>query len=885
MPTDPLPSPQDDHSPESALRSTLRRLFVFGKRAELSRLLKFAQLPISIEQLEEWTQLDDQTWQDRFSASTEALGDVSSPLSRTDARQDQVSNTNNESISLDTESITERSRAMGLHYSPPPRRYRIGEELARGGVGRILRVRDRQLIRSQVIKLLNRGAKAEQKVMFNFIREAQITAQLEHPNIVPVHDLGILDNGEIYFTMKRIRGRTLKEVLRAIRHGDSKTAKSYTRVRLLEVLKSVCQAVAFAHSRGVLHRDLKPSNVMVGDYGEVLVLDWGIAKVFEGPEVTHPIRVKSGDGVKRSSVVGTPSYMSPEQAEGKTRKVGVASDVYSLGAILYEILTYRPPFRGKDTKRILEQAIYEDPIPPRVFRPTLHIPQALEDIAMRCLKKAIDERYQSAREVLEAVEHYLSKLDELDRKYRLAQRKFKSIQPQVDHLRDAFQERRRVEEREMEIEWATPPLAPVDQRRMLWDIRREVKDQVIKTREAVRETERALREVIALYRHHKAAQSELAYLYSVQLEEAERLQDDVEANHFRQMLSEYDHESRFADQLSNTGTLHIRTHPSRVTIYASRGVEVDRTIRFVRETQWGTSPLNVNHIQVGSWRIRLVKSGYADVTYPLYVQRGGIAEVNCTLYTAEQLGEGFCLVPRGLFAMGGDPTCPTARRLHQEQTHDIAFARYPVTCAEYLEFINDLVREAPQEAVQRAPRHPSLGLMLWRYSRGEGFELPTPTQQMPWSKRWPVFGISFDDAQRYCQWRSDRSGIKLRLPTEVEWEKAARGLDQRAYPWGDDFDPGFCAIAEGRDHAPHPSDVGVHAQDTSPYGIQDLAGLVHEYCDSPFSRGHQTLRVLKGGSFESQGSAAIRATHRMSVARSQPHFSAGFRVVKEIIKS
>jgi serine/threonine-protein kinase len=843
------------------------------------RLLSLAQLPVKIEEIEAWLHLDDQEWQDRFVTSADLQQEYSLQSSKSDIKS--VSNTHNESISVDTESITERSRVMGLQYSPPPKRYHIGDELARGGVGRVLRVRDRQLIRSQVIKLLNRGADAEQKVMFNFIREAQITAQLEHPNIVPVHDLGILDNGEVYFTMKRIRGRTLKEVLRAIRHGDSKTAKNFSRVRLLEVLKSVCQAIAFAHSRGVIHRDLKPSNVMVGDYGEVLVLDWGIAKVFEGPEVTHPIRVQSGDGVKRSSVVGTPSYMSPEQAEGKSRKVGVGSDVYSLGAILYEILTYRPPFRGKDTKRILEQAIYEDPIAPRVFRPTLHIPQALEDIAMRCLHKSIDARYQSAREVLEAVEHYLSKLDELDRKYRLAQRRFKSAKPLLDDLRDVLHERRRVEEHEMEIEWATPPLAPIDQRRVLWDAQRDVKDQTIKTHEVVRETERALREVIGLYHHHRKAQSELAYLYSVQLEDAERRQDDVEANHFRQLLANYDHEKRFSDQLSNTGTLHIRTTPSRVTVYASRGVEIDRTIRFVRETQWGNSPLNVNDIQVGSWRIRLTKSGYVDVIYPIHIQRGSITEVTCTLYTSEEIGEGFCLVPRGVFMMGGDPTCPTARRQHQEHTRDIAFARYPVTCAEYLEFINDLTLHSPQEAVQRAPRHPSLGMLLWHYTRGIGFALPAPTQQMPWSDRWPVFGVSFDDAQRYCQWRSERLGIKVRLPTEIEWEKAARGLDQRAYPWGDDFDPGFCAIAEGRDHVPHPSKVGVHYQDTSPYGIKDLAGLVHEYCDSPFSRSHKTLRVLKGGSFESQGSAVIRATHRMSVAKNQPYFSAGFRVVKE----
>ena len=118
------------------------------------------------------------------------------------------------------------------------------------------------------------------QVLNRFLTEMQITAQLEHPNIIPVHDLGLLPNGEVYFTMKRIRGKTLKEVIRAIRKQDKSVKRAFPRVRLVEIFKSICQAVAFAHSRGVLHRDLKPSNVMVGDFGEVLVLDWGVAMVF-----------------------------------------------------------------------------------------------------------------------------------------------------------------------------------------------------------------------------------------------------------------------------------------------------------------------------------------------------------------------------------------------------------------------------------------------------------------------------------------------------------------------------------------------------------------------------------------------------------------------------
>jgi serine/threonine-protein kinase len=187
--------------------------------------------------------------------------------------------------------------------------------------------------------------------------------------------------------MKRIRGQTLKDIIRGLRHRDLTTKKKYTRLHLLDIFKKVCQAIEFSHSRGVLHRDLKPSNIMVGEYGEVLVLDWGIAKVIQGDFVIHPIRIKEGDGIERSAVVGTPSYMPPEQAKGQGNRVDPRSDIYALGAMLYEILTHRPPFRGKDPKKILQEVISVHPISPREFKPEFKIPRTLNEITMKCLSK------------------------------------------------------------------------------------------------------------------------------------------------------------------------------------------------------------------------------------------------------------------------------------------------------------------------------------------------------------------------------------------------------------------------------------------------------------------------------------------------------------------
>lgn len=890
--TKPLAAPHEKGSPERALQETIRRLFVFGKSDELMKLLKLAQLSVSREELQAWSQLDDKSWGERFSLeprSAEGL-DLGAKIppdhdlrNQGDAHHERGSaSLSAESISLDHPTFSEKAAILGLQHSAPPRRYKIGEELARGGVGKVLRTRDRQLNRAQVIKLLNQGVEASEKVTLNFIREAQITAQLEHPNIVPVHDLGIRENGEVYFTMKRIKGQTLKEILRQIRLGDREVAQAFPRVRLLEILKSVCQAIAFAHSRGVLHRDLKPSNVMIGPYGEVVVLDWGIAKVFEGPEVKSPIKVKPGEGVQRSAVVGTPSYMSPEQANGKTHRVSTTSDVYSLGAILYEILTYRPPFRGKDTKRILEQVIYEEPISPRDFRPQLHIPISLDEITMKCLQKKSSERYQSADELLDAINDYLLRLDELDRKYRLAQKQYELVSPLIVRFKQTLSERRRAEENVLEAEWTTKTLGEIDERRQLWHLQKEVKLRSIAVKESFRDAERALREVISLYRKHNEARKDLAYLYSVQLEEAESLRDEVDATHYRHLLREYDQEDRYANLLSDSGSIQVRTKPQRISVTASRGVEVDRSIKFIRESQWGVSPLNVRDVQAGPWRIKLSKPGYADAIYPLRVSRSELIEINAQLYPQEHIGEDFAFIPNGSFMMGGDPSCISARQRHQKMLREFAIAKSLVTCSDYLIFLNETCLHDPSLARLYTPRDPLSGQQLWFKDESGFYHLPQPTDLLPWSPQWPIFGISFKNAEAYCQWKSLQTGMRLRLPTEAEWEKAARGLDHRIYPWGDDFEPSFCLIAEGRDGHLHPSEVKKHLKDISPYGVRDMAGLLHEYCDSPFIQGQSDLCVLKGGSYLSQGNAISRASHRLSAAKNRVQIATGFRMVKEL---
>jgi serine/threonine-protein kinase len=253
----------------------------------------------------------------------------------------------------------------------PPRtgraRYLREGEIGRGGMGTILRVFDQHLRRRLAMKVTHArardpGAPAPSGAtpsLARFLEEAQITSQLEHPGVVPVHELGVDEKGQVFFTMRLIRGSSLKEILPLVKEQRD----GWSLTRALGVLLKVCETMSYAHDRGVIHRDLKPANVMVGRYGEVYVMDWGLARVV-GRADLHDLRPAPEDvssihtdlrELRESdeesplitcdgSVLGTPAYMSPEQAAGQVAEVDRRSDVYTVGAMLYHLLTGQPPY-------------------------------------------------------------------------------------------------------------------------------------------------------------------------------------------------------------------------------------------------------------------------------------------------------------------------------------------------------------------------------------------------------------------------------------------------------------------------------------------------------------------------------------------------------------
>lgn len=314
-------------------------------------------------------------------------------------------------------------------------RYEVQEELGRGGVGTVLLCVDRQIGRPIALKVLRDPGSDPREGMARFVREARIQGQLEHPSVVPVHDLATHDELGVYFTMQRVRGVTLATLLRRLQGGDQDSAVHWSRRRLLEAFGRVCLAVDYAHERGILHRDLKPANIMFGEYGEVYVLDWGLAG--RDPSAEESERPKGfDDEMTRPGVVfGTPGYMPPEQVHGFHDKLSPASDVYALGAILFELLTLTPLHAGDTPEARYASTIGRLDARPSSRAPGAYVPPELEAIVVRAVDRHAEERFPSARALQRAIERYLDGEQEEEQRRKLARRHAEAAHDALEELR------------------------------------------------------------------------------------------------------------------------------------------------------------------------------------------------------------------------------------------------------------------------------------------------------------------------------------------------------------------------------------------------------------------------------------------------------------------
>ncbi len=298
-------------------------------------------------------------------------------------------------------------------------RFRVLRPHARGGIGQVSVAMDAELNREVALKEIQPHLADDPSSRARFLLEAEVTGRLEHPGVVPVYALGLDPQGRPYYAMRLIRGDSLRQAIErfhsdAGRPGHDRTERALGLRGLLARFVTVCDAVAYAHSRGVIHRDLKPANVMLGPYGETLVVDWGLAKVVgrddpitSSSEAT--LRPAAGSGsseTQAGTAIGTPAFMSPEQAEGRLDSVGPAADVFSLGATLYCLLAGRPPIEGSGVVEALARARRADYPPPRAVNP--QVPPGLEAIVLKAMAPSPSDRYGSARDLARDVERWLA---------------------------------------------------------------------------------------------------------------------------------------------------------------------------------------------------------------------------------------------------------------------------------------------------------------------------------------------------------------------------------------------------------------------------------------------------------------------------------------------
>lgn len=291
-------------------------------------------------------------------------------------------------------------------------RYSIEQEIARGGMGLVLKARDRYLHRDVAIKLLLRKLRKNEYLRDRFVAEAQITSQLQHPGVVPVYDVGFCEDGRPYFAMKLVGGEVFSKIIKLAPQNP------LDRYRCLKIFEKVCDTMAYAHSQGVVHLDLKPSNVMVGQFGEVHVMDWGLSCFWGdqqlvsllGPHGSTPVPNCDSTLAIGGTINGTPAYMSPEQA--RDNLVDARADVFGLGGMLCELLTGQPPFKGKNLQQVCTRAAWARHDEAMVALDQCDGDNELIDLAKDCLAADPDDRPNHAGEVAFEVTAHLESATE-----------------------------------------------------------------------------------------------------------------------------------------------------------------------------------------------------------------------------------------------------------------------------------------------------------------------------------------------------------------------------------------------------------------------------------------------------------------------------------------
>jgi serine/threonine-protein kinase len=751
---------------------------------------------------------------------------------------------------------------MGSHLGAPAKalpshpRYKQLAMLEEGGMGEIHLVYDRELQREVVLKVVR--ACLDKAGHRRFLREARLAGSLQHPGIVPIYDLGLLSDGRPYFTMRRVLGRTLGEVAEQVhRLSDAQgwqVAGGWSLYRLMDALRRVAEAVGFAHDQGVIHRDLKPANVMIGVHGQVEVVDWGLAQLLAA--------VVDEDG----TMLGTPGYMAPEQARGEISALGPSSDVFALGGMLRFLLTGQSPRQGDADTQLMDAQ--EEPLEElNASHLGAPIPEELADLAERACSLEQWDRPEDGASFARDLQAWLERV----REQRTADDRVKQGTQLLPERGALLAQAAELRERARYGLDQAGVSAEIAQKRPLWALEDRAADLEREAARLAAKAENLAHRGLSHVPEHAGAHSLLSTLYRERHDQALAAADPLEAERYAVLVAEHARTPADRSWVRGTASVSLNSLPS-VAVRVREVVAQGRAWGVGRVRGEGRTPFTAE-LEAGRYQIEL-----AGLVIPLELTRGQHLDLSPPDRGPLQLGplerwtqeSGLAVVPAGYFNTGpgphGDPGASLPN--HKVWVESFAIDRDPVRLDAWIRFLDDLVQQGQQElALRCAPRKtgapPGEGLLLGRTPEGGFAPMPDPEGDM-WELDWPVFHIDWHSAMAYAAWRQSQDGLPWRLPSEVEWEKAARG-DGRLYPWGDFFDPVFCNMRQSRG-GPFPASVDAFPLDRSPYGVRGMGGNIREWClEAPgetaralslnntlkpkVASSDQELRVLRGGNW------------------------------------
>ncbi len=677
--------------------------------------------------------------------------------------------------------------------------------LGQGGMGRVDEVFDHVLGRPVAKKSLLQDLDEDRASML--IAEAQICAQLEHPSIVPVYDLDAGPDGRPFYTMRVVRGRTLRDVLA---DNESNDEERTPLAQVLGIFRQVCLAVDYAHDKGVVHRDLKPDNVIVGEFGEVYVVDWGIAHVVQGSSVRL-----TGHS---PSIAGTPAYMAPEQLFGEG--VDSRADVFALGVMLYEILAGSRPFSDESILGVRSRRRQLVEEPPSRRGSTEASPGFFDDLVLSCLSPDRKARPGRARVIASAIDEYLDAERERAEREREAE----------EHVRrgmEALGEFERLDAKAADLSSdATELLAKLEAwaessaKRAGWDVSAEAAKLRSAAARALARAETELARAVGRVPNHAEARKGLARLHYWKFLDAEAAGATEQMARYLDLARVYD-DGDLALELANRGTITVATDESCAEVSVARVRPVGPLLTL------GEYEPALTSYECGSYVLRAVTRSGRVLRYPLVVQRAMHHSLRLRIPKPTELPDDMELVAAGPFL--GE----LGRR--ELVDYDFCIGRFPVTFREYCAFLDELPDEVRERRMPRLQdRSPCVLRCDGRWTlapqvvEGEARSRVSRERELDL----PASGLRWWDAVAYSEWLHEKTGRAFRLPTELEWDKAMRGADGRPFPMGVQLDASFAKLRQSRPEPSQPEPIGTFELDESPYGVRDLAGGVGDWTAS-----------------------------------------------------